>query len=303
MKDINIAVIGGGVAGLSASIYALRGNAKVTLYEQGVIGGLTATIDKIDNYPSYTTIDGFTLTDNMYQQALSLGLNVQYQQVVSLSKVADGIEVVTPQSTAVYDAVVVATGTYHNKLGLASEEQYVGKGVSYCATCDGNFYKNKSVVVVGSGNSAVKEALYLSGIASQCIVVCSANSLSGDSMAIEKLLSSSNVQVHYNSVVSSIDGDNKVQGITIACGKDSMTIECSAVFVAVGSKPASHMLTGSGVVCNNGYVVADETMMTNIDGIFVAGDVYNGKLKQIITACGNGATAGNFAVIYARTKK
>ncbi len=301
MKNINIAIIGGGVAGLSCAIYALRANANATIYEQGVIGGLTATIDKIDNYPSYTTINGFDLANNMQEQAMALGLTVKYRQVVSVTKGEEGITVATARGSEVYDAVVVATGTRHNKLGIASEEPLVGLGISYCATCDGNFHRGKSVAVVGSGNSAVKEALYLAGIASKVVLVCPQPVLSGDSMAIDSL-SASGVEVLYNSSVTQCMGEGKLSGITVVDSTtgQSTNIELSGLFVAVGARAASELLNNAGVDTDNGFVVCDNTNMTSVAGIFAAGDVTNGKLRQIVTACGAGATAGNFAVAYAR---
>lgn len=303
MNNINIAIIGGGVAGLSCAIYALRANANATIYEQGVIGGLTATIDTIDNYPSYNTISGFDLANNMYEQAMALGLTVKYRQVVSVTKSDGGITVATARGSQVYDAVVVATGTRHNKLGIASEEPLVGAGISYCATCDGNFHRGKTVAVVGSGNSAVKEALYLAGVASKVILVSPQPTLAGDSLAIDSL-ASSGVEILYNSTVTECIGDGRLSGIEVSNSSgDSRHIELSGLFVAVGSRAASELLVDAGVDMHNGFVVVDDTNMTSVAGIFSAGDVTNGRLRQIVTACGAGATAGNFAVAYARRNK
>lgn len=301
MKNINIAIIGGGVAGLSCAIYVQRANAQATIYEQGVVGGLTATIDKIDNYPSYTTISGYDLANNMYEQATSLGAQVKYRQVVSVNKTDEGIVVATSRGSDIYDAVIVATGTRHNKLGIASEDALVGAGISYCATCDGNFHRGKSVAVVGSGNSAVKEALYLAGIASSVTLVCPQPVLTGDSMAIDSL-ATSGVTVLYNTSVIECLGSGKLSGITVVDSSTNATstIELSGLFVAVGSRAASELLNGAGVDTDNGFVVVDSTNMTSVPGIFSAGDVTNGKLRQIVTACGAGATAGNYAVAYAR---
>ncbi len=300
MKNINIAIIGGGVAGLSCAIYALRANANATIFEQGAMGGLTATIDKIDNYPSYSTISGFDLADNMQQQATQLGLVTKYRQVVSVSKGDSGIVVATTRGSEVYDAVVVATGTRHNKLGIATEEALVGLGISYCATCDGNFHRGKRVAVVGSGNSAVKEALYLAGVASEVLLVSPQPTLSGDSVAIDSL-ASSGVQVLYNTTVTQCLGEGRLTAIELSDSEgNSSTVELSGLFVAVGSRAASELLVGAGVDMHNGFVVVDDTNMTSQPGIFAAGDVTNGRLRPIVTACAGGATAGNFAVSYAR---
>lgn len=303
--QVKIAIIGGGVAGLSSAIYALRANAEVELYEQGTIGGLTATIDTIDNYPSYKSINGFDLANNMYEQAMELGLVVKYRSVVRVNKVDSGVEVVTTRGSELYDSVIVATGTHHNKLGIASEEPLVGAGISYCATCDGNFHRNKVVAIVGSGNTAVKEALYLAGVAGHVHVVSPQPVLSGDSLAIEQLINNSSITVHYSTTVTECIGEGKLQSVVVANSVtgESHTIELSGLFIAIGANPASGLLSSSGAETTRGYIVADDTMMTTVDGIFVAGDVRTGKLKQIVTACGDGATAGNYAVAYARKVK
>ena len=197
-----IAIIGGGVAGLTAAIYALRANAEVTLFEQFGLGGLVATIDKIENYPSYKSVEGFQLANDMASQAKALGLKVVRRRVVSLSKSGDEFTIVTDKEEYVFPSVVVATGTSHNKLGI--EDDYIGKGVSYCATCDGNFHRGQPVAVVGGGNAAVKEALYLADICSVVHLITSQDALSAEDIAIDNLLKKSHMVVHYGATVTEI---------------------------------------------------------------------------------------------------
>ena len=295
----NIAIIGGGVAGLSAAIYALRANVNVTMFEQFGLGGLVATLDKIENYPSYPSIEGWELAQNMATQAKQLGLKQTRQKVLSLTKCDNGFCITTDKGQHTFDAVIVATGTTHNKLGI--ENNYIGKGVSYCATCDGNFYRNLDVAVVGAGNSAIKEALYLADLCKTVYLVANTE-LTGEQKVIDTLLAKDNVELVYGTV-SAIGGDGEVQFIDIFADGATTTLAVSGVFVAVGSTPATDFLKVEGLAMQKGYIVVDDRAQTNIKGLYAAGDVTNGPLKQIVTACGDGAKAGLFASAYSKTVK
>lgn len=295
-----IAIIGGGVAGLSAAVYALRAGAKVTLFEQYGLGGLTATIDKIENYPGFKSISGWELAQDMANQAKALGLNVVRQKVLSLDCGDEGFSIVTETSSHTFPSVVIAVGTSHNKLGI--EGDFVGKGVSYCATCDGNFFRGGTVAVVGNGSQAVREAVYLCGVAKTVYVIFSGAELNADEAMLAELNSCKNAVLIPNTVVSAINGKEKVSSVTLFDGQ-SKTLNLDCLFVAVGSKPNTDWINIDGLNKRNGYLVVDERRQTSIDGLFAAGDVTDGKLKQIVTACGDGALAGSFAAAYAARKK
>ncbi len=295
----NIAIIGGGVAGLSAAIYALRANVNVTMFEQFGLGGLVATLDKIENYPSYPSVEGWELAQNMATQAKQLGLKQTRQKVLSLTTCEPGFCITTDKGKHSFDAVIIATGTTHNKLGI--EDAYVGKGVSYCATCDGNFYRNLDVAVVGNGNSATKEALYLADLCKTVYLVANAN-LTGEQKVIDDLLAKANVQL-VNGTVATIGGDNEVQFIDVFNDGTTTRLDVSGVFVAVGSTPATDFVKIDGLAMQKGYIVVDDRAQTNIKGLYAAGDCTNGPLKQIVTACGDGAKAGLFAAAYSKTIK
>lgn len=295
---MKMAIIGGGVAGLSAAIYALRANADVTIFEQYGLGGLTASLDKIENYPSYTSIEGWQLADSMANQAQALGLKVIYEQVVDIKKNDNGFDIITSENTYNFLSVTIATGTKHNKLGI--EGDYVGRGVSYCATCDGNFYRNRPVTVAGNGNNAVNEALYLSNLASTVYVINPSDTFNADEMLVNRLLSAENVKVYYNSSVTSLHGEDKLSSIVVL-GKDGKEeISTDALFVAVGSQPSIDFLRSLSPEKDKAFIKADEHMQTSIEGLFVCGDVSNGPLKQIVTACADGAKAGHYAAAYCR---
>lgn len=294
----NIAIIGGGVAGLSAAIYALRANVNVTLFEQFGLGGLVATLDKIENYPSYPSIEGWELAQNMATQAKQLGLKQTRQKVLSLTKCDNGFCITTDKGQHQFDAVIVATGTTHNKLGI--EGDYIGKGVSYCATCDGNFYRNLDVAVVGAGNSATKEALYLADLCKTVYLVANAE-LTGEQKVIDDLLSKPNVQL-ISGTVASIGGQGEVQYIDVFSNGTTTRLDVAGIFVAVGSTPATDFVQVEGLNTVKGYIVVDDRAQTNIKGLYAAGDVTNGPLKQIVTACGDGAKAGLFAASYSKSR-
>ncbi len=295
-----IAIIGGGVAGLTAAVYALRANAEVTMFEQFGLGGLTATIDKIENFPSYNSIDGWQLAQNIVSQAKSLGLNVVRKKVISLSKLDNLFEITTTDQKYQFVSVIVATGTAHNKLGI--ESSWIGKGVSYCATCDGNFYRNKTVAVVGGGNHAVKEAFYLKDICKNVVVICPQDKLSGDALVVEKLLLSNNVKVIFNSVVQEIVGDDFVNGLISFDGVSTQKIDVDGIFVAIGAVPVTDFIHIEELKTNKGYIVVDSRCESTVEGLFAAGDVADGSLKQIVTACGDGAKAGAFSSAYCSKK-
>lgn len=292
-----LAIIGGGVAGLSAAIYALRANAEVTIFEQFGLGGQTANLGEIENYPSYTKVEGWQLADNFARQAKSLGLKTVRSRVLSLTKNGDDFTVKTDKGDFQFPAVVVATGTAHNKLGF--EAPYVGKGVSYCATCDGNFHKNNPVAVVGGGTPAVREATYLADICSTVYAVVPTANFTAEEIAVANLLKKQNVVPLYNSQVSDIICDKVVSAIEIFNGQAKQTLQVTGVFVAVGAVPVTEYLNVEGVEKRNGFLKVDDKCQTSVAGLFAAGDVTDGALKQIVTAAADGAKAGSFAAAYA----
>lgn len=296
-----IAIIGGGVAGLTAAVYALRANAEVTMFEQFGLGGLVATIDKIENYPSYASVEGYKLASDMASQAKTLGLKVLRQKVLSLKKDELGFQIVTDKGEYTFPSVVIATGTAHNKLGI--EGDYVGKGVSYCATCDGMFYRDCPVMVVGGGTQAVREALYLTDICSKVYVAVPQAQFSAEEMLVDTLLKKDNVEPLYNTTVAEITGENAVAGVKIFTDKKTKQLAVNGVFVAIGAIPVTDFIHIDEVKKERGYIVVDGRCQTTIKGLFAAGDVTNGPLKQIVTACSDGAKAGSFSAAYSVTVK
>ena len=291
-----VAIIGGGVAGLSAAVYALRSGAEVTLFEQFGLGGLVATIDKIENYPSYASVEGWKLASDMAAQAKALGLKTLRQKVLSLTKNGDSFIVTTDKGEQEFPAVVIATGTAHNKLGI--EGDLVGKGVSYCATCDGAFYRDCPVIVVGGGSIAVNEATYLADLCSTVYVAVAQAEFTAEERAVNNLLEKSNVKPLYKTTVAEIVGDDVVKSVKVFSDGKLQELDVNGVFVAIGAAPVTDFVQIEGVEMQRGYVVVDGRCETTVKGLFAAGDVTNGALKQIVTACADGAKAGSFASAY-----
>ena len=294
----DLLILGAGPAGLTAGIYGARGGLKTVIVERKSFGGQAAITPEIENFPGIANIDGFTLTFNMQEQAKALGVTFVYDEVESV--VLDGeIKSVTTKNNGVIEGktMIIACGAEAKKLGVDGEINLVGKGVSYCATCDGRFFKNKPVAVVGGGNTAVEDALYLGNFAKEVYLIHRRDSLRASKVLQEKLLNS-NVKILWDSTVEKLEG-NPLEKVVVKNVKTNETtsIDVNCLFVAVGQDPASSLFLDK-LDNENGYILADENMATNIEGVFVAGDIRKTPLRQIITACADGAIAAESAIKY-----
>ena len=298
----DIIIVGGGPAGLTASIYALRARKSVLLVEKMVIGGQVTQTDNIENHPGFESISGPELSMKMYEQAEKLGLKTVYSDVKSMQLEGDIKKVETFDGVFEAKAVILAMGAVARNLDIDSEREFRGKGVSYCATCDGNFYKNKVVAVVGGGNSSVGEALYLSNIASKVYLIHRREEFRAEKVVMQKVneiaQTTGKIEIITNSVVKDIEGNGKVESIILTnlAEKTENEIAVDGVFVAIGRKPDTGLLEGVIELDASGYIITDEEMKTNVKGVFAAGDVRKKGLKQIVTACSDGAIAGTEAI-------
>ena len=294
-------IIGGGPAGYTAALYAARAGLDILLIERMSAGGQMALTGDIDNYPGFDEgVDGFTLGMKMQQGAERFGAKTRYAEVtgVDLSEKIKRIKTSTDELLA--RTVVIATGAYSRELGINDEQRLIGKGVHYCAHCDGRFYKDKTVVVVGGGNSAAADALYLSRLAKKVYLVHRRDVLRATKIYHEPLFIAENVEFVWNSVVDEFVTDERVVGIKI---KDTVSgnisqICCNGVFVSIGRKPATEFLNGEVEIDKNGYIVADESTKTNVDGVYAVGDVRTKTLRQVVTAVADGAVAVHYAEEY-----
>ena len=288
----DMVIIGGGPGGYSAALYAARAGLDVVVLERLSAGGQMALTHQVDNYPGFAEgIDGFTLGMQMQEGAERFGAKTEYAEVKSLDLRAEPKRIETSEGTFLGKTVIYAAGAGPRKLGLPEEEKVAGRGVHYCAACDGMFYKGKTVVVVGGGNSAVADALILSRIAQKVILVHRRDSLRAEKVYHKALQQAENLEFRWNSVVSEVLHEDKVTGIRL---KDV----CDGVFVSIGRSPNTELLKGQVCLDSQGYVSAGESCRTNIPGVFAVGDVRTKALRQIVTAAADGAVSVHYAEEY-----
>ena len=294
-------VVGGGPGGYTAALYAARAGLSTLVLEQLSAGGQMALTEQIDNYPGYEEgIDGFTLAERMQRQAERFGAVTEYAQVERMELETSPKVLETSEGTFQARTVVLATGANPRELGVENEAALVGRGVAYCAACDGMRYKGKTVVVVGGGNSAAEDALLLSRIAQRVILVHRRDTLRATKVYHEPLMQAENVQFCWNSTVTELLHGDQLTGVKLKdvnTGRET-TIACDAVFVSVGRKPATELVRGQLELDQSGYVVADETTKTNLPGVFAVGDVRTKPLRQVVTAVADGALAVHMAEEY-----
>ena len=289
----DIIIIGAGPAGLTAAIYACRANKKTLVLEANTYGGqIISTLD-IENYPAEPGVTGVELAKKMYAQAKELGADFEFEKVTEIINNGETKTVKTEDDEYTAKAVIIATGTETKKLGLENEDKFAGHGVSYCATCDGNFFKGKTVAVAGGGNSALYEALYLADIVEKVYLIHRRDEFRGDDALVESLKEKGNVEFILGSNVTKLNGSENLESIEI---NNEKTLEVSALFVAVGREPKVDFVKVQKDI--NGYIQAGEDGKTNIEGIFVAGDTRTKLTRQIVTATADGANAATSAVKY-----
>jgi len=297
-KLYDMVIIGGGPAGYTAALYAARAGLDAVVLEKLSAGGQMALSHKIDNYPGFGEgIDGFTLAEKMQQGAERFGAKTEYAEVLSLDLQASPKRMVTSEGEFFGKTVVYAAGAGPRELGVAGEQGLIGRGVAYCAACDGMFYRGKTVAVVGGGNSAVADALLLSRIAKKVIIVHRRDSLRADKIYHDQLEKAENVEFRWNSVVEELINDQKLKALKLRDLRSGETgeLEVDGVFISVGRKPATELVKGQLELDRNGYIVAGESTETNIPGVYAVGDVRTKELRQIVTAVADGAVAVHHA--------
>ena len=294
----DIIIIGGGPAGLTAALYAVRARLKVLMIEKMILGGMASTTSHIENYPGFPEgVSGMELSNRMQDQVRRLGLDVVWANAVKLENKKDQRIVVADDKTYAAQAIIIATGTKAQKLGVPGEEEFRGRGVSYCATCDGAFYKNKKVIVVGGGNSAIEEALFLTRYASKVSLVHRRDQLRADKIIAERAIANPKVYFFWHSTVERIIGQDKVTEIVLNDLHDKKKLKVSAdgVFVYIGSSANTEFVNKLIDLDKKGFIKTDEEMRTSAKGIFAAGDVRAKTLRQIVTATSDGAIAAESA--------
>ena len=295
-ETIDLAIIGGGPAGLTAGIYGARAGLHTLILEKLNPGGQVITTDILENYPGFTEpISGIELIDKMVEQATKFGVEIQNAEVTGIELSADNIKIIHTTSGDISAiGVIIATGAYHKHLEVPGEDRFWGSGVSCCATCDGMFYRGKKVVVVGGGDTAIKEALFLTKFASEITIIHRRDRLRATKVLQDRILNMPDkVKFEWKSFVKEILGENKVTAVKLGYvdSDEEKILNCDGVFIFVGFSPTTDFVRGFVEMDERGYIITDDNMKTSVPGVFACGDARKKLLRQIITACGEGATA------------
>lgn len=284
---LDLVICGGGAAGLTSAVYAARSGLDFVLIDiSSSMGSQITQTSDVDNYTGFERVNGMELVMKFYEHAKALNAPMINDEVQEITKENGVFAVKCAQGEYKSKTVIYCSGASHRELGVKGEKELLGRGVGYCAVCDGFFYRNKTVVVVGGGNTAVTDALYLSKICKKVILVHRRDSLRAEKILTERLENAENVEIMFNSEISEILGENNADGVLL---KNGEKLDCDGVFIAVGIVPRSETVKSLAKLDKSGYIVADESGRTSLDGLFAAGDVRTKELRQIITACSDGA--------------
>lgn len=300
---VDIIVIGGGVAGMTSALYALRQNKSVTLIEKNGIGGQVAEAPKVENFPTIKSISGAELADRLFEQITQLGVNFEFGDVLSVEKNGEIFEVKTEFNVFEAKSVIIATGVEHRKLNLEGEEKLIGHGISYCALCDGAFYKGQDVVLVGDGNTALQYALLLAGYTKSVHIVTLFDRFFGDASLVEALKTKPNIKITHNAKLVKLVGNANLEGLVFEDkNKTQFEIKTNGLFVAIGQVPNNEKFANLADLNKDGYFVANADLSTKTPGLFVAGDCREKSVRQLTTAASDGAIAATSACNYLFSK-
>ena len=289
----DLIIIGAGPGGLTAAIYAARAGKSVLVYEKEGIGGQIATSPKVENYPGIRSVSGTELADNLYEQAVSFGVQIEFAEVEKITDNGTTKTVVTDYGSQECRKVIIATGVRHKKLGLPEEADFEGRGVSYCAVCDGAFYKNADVAVVGGGNAALRSVQLLSGICNKVYLIHRRSEFRAEKMISDEVKALPNVVFVLDSVITALDGNGVLSSVTVENLSDHRTsaLDVRALFVCVGQIPSNEAFRGLVDIDESGYIIAGEDCRTNVPGIYAVGDCRTKAIRQLTTATADGAVA------------
>lgn len=305
-KEFDVVILGGGPAGFSAGIYTARGNVSTAILDVSMLGGQPSNYLELENYPAFMKIGGFELMERFEEHADMFGVQKFPMQEIEVIDLVSYPKIIrTKEAEFRAKSVIIATGAKPMKLGVKGEEGFIGRGVSYCAVCDGAFYKDKVVAVVGGGNSAVEEAIYLTKFASKVYIIHRRDELRADKIIQDRATKNEKIEFVLNSVVCEIQGQDLVNSLILKNTKtdEMFNLAVDGVFPYIGITPNVENLSGQITQDKAGFIITDETMKTSIDGVFAIGDVRKTPLRQVITAASDGAIAGVYAVKYIESLK
>lgn len=292
----DVAIIGAGPAGITAGIYACNAGLSVICFEKLVVGGQASLTYEIVNYTGFEKITGVDLADKMLKHAESAGVKIEYQKVEKIKKLKKDFSIKTGHGLFKAKKIIIASGNKVRKLGLTEENKFIGKGVSYCASCDGAFYKNKVVAVVGGGDSAFEYVKYLSNIAKRVYILNRTEVFRCGEHKLNKMKLMKNVEILTNASVNKIVGNEVVESVEVLINKQKYNIQVDGLFVAIGHEPDLDFLDFEIELDKHGFIKVDDEQKTSVENVFACGDIVGKKLKQIITACADGARAGNSCI-------
>lgn len=302
MKEVDVVIIGSGIAGISAAIYLKRSSLSFVLLDKSMPGGKLNIIHRIDNYPGYPSISGLELSKSLLEQCKQLGIEFSYGEVNKVEKVDSNFLTRTDIDSYLSKVVIVASGLSEAKLNIPGEKQYFGKGVSYCATCDGPFFKNKDVAIYGYKDFAFEDAIYLSSLVNRLYFILPKSPLATETH-LNEVKKTKNITIFDGYSLKEIKGDNKVNSIVINKDNENKELEVSAIFPLFEQISSSSFLSPLSIKMSNGFIDADKDGKTNVDGVYAVGDIVNKKLRQLINAASEGALAAISSINYLRSKK
>ncbi len=296
---VDIIIVGGGPSGMSAALYALRSNKSVLILEKENFGGQIANSPRVENYPSVKEISGLDLSDHMFEQIMDLGAQFELEDVLGIEKKDDKFVVTTNYRTYESKAVIIANGVKHRTMNLPNEEKLVGKGISFCAVCDGPMYKGKEVYLIGDANTALQYALLLANYCTKVHMFTLFDRFFGDQILVDRLLNKENIIVKHNMNLIQYVGEDKLEGLVFEDTKTKEKLECNTdnVFIAIGQIPNNEKFSNL-VELEKGYIITDESMATKTPGVYACGDTRKKEIRQVVTACNDGAIAALSTVKY-----
>lgn len=297
---VDVAIIGAGPAGMTAAVYASRAELSTVMLERGMPGGQMASTEDVENFPGFSLITGPELSQKMFEHSTKFGAEYKYGDITSVELDGDIKVLKTTNGEIHAKSVIIATGAEHKKMGIPGEEQLAGRGVSYCAVCDGAFFKNRHLVVIGGGDSAVEEGIFLTKYADKVTIIHRRDELRAQKILQDRAFNNEKIEFVWNTEIQAINGDSVVESVTLLDKEKNEVYDFHAdgVFIYIGTKPLTTPFEGLDILNDEGYVIANEEMETKVPGLYAAGDVRVKQLRQIVTATGDGSIAAQNASDY-----
>ena len=298
----DIIIVGAGPAGMTAALYAKQAGKNVLVLEKEAYGGQILKAHKVKNYPGFNEISGFEFATNLYNQLTALDVEIKFEEVLRINSKNDTKEVITKKGNYLCKSVIIAAGAKSRKLNLSNEDNLTGKGVSYCTTCDGMFFKDKTVAVYGGGNSAIDGAIYLSDICEKVYLIYRRDNFRVENENIDNLKKKNNIEIIFNTIITDLIGKNKLESIKLKNTENEYNLDVDGLFIEIGYIPVSEICDNLIETDSSGYIISNEECKTNIEGIFVCGDIRVKDIRQLTTACSDGTIAALNACKYINKK-